>query len=269
MSKKIFLFLTIFCSLFILTSCQKKENNLKDDSQDEEITITDQDLINTLNRQSQILFNIGKIDGGGIGTFISKNNTLKDLNNVDKLTSILIYVSMNSKEILHTPVTVDMYNKYLNNWLGDNVNDTILQDNMTTFYTIDGSVISNLYQSLYASNITEYDNNVVCPKYLYKPDENKYLVITTCGNAGEDYLNTYNYKYTKDNSHAYVYVSIAVTDANGSIYADYEKTKVMPNDNNFILNADNYQDFTKYKITFNYNENTKDYNFSKVEKINE
>ena len=265
MSKKIILFIILLISLFTISSCKKKEENT---NIDKEITITDEELINNLSKKTTILFNIGKIDGGGLGTFISKNNTLNDIKDIDKLTSILIYASMNPQEIPHSPVTIGMYKKYLNNWFGDNVSDSLLEEHMTTFYTIDGNTINDIYKNLYNSNITNYDNNVGCPKYQYKQDENKYLVITTCGNGGEDYLYTYNYQYTKDNNHAYVYTSIAILDNEGKIYTDYEKTNEIKNTQDFTLNKDNYQEFTKYKITFTYNKDIKDYIFNKVEKIN-
>ena len=269
MKQKLLILITLLLSIISLTACQNKNKDSNNETKNEEVAITDQSLIEDLEMKSSILYNIGKIDGGGLGTFFTKNTTLADLKEDDKLTAILIYANLKSNKITHEPITQEIYKKYLNNWFGEKVTDEQLAEEITTFYTLDGDKINEIALNLYNSNITNYDNNVGCPNFKYYDDVNKYLAICTCGNSGEDFLYTYNYKYTKDNDNAYVYVSIAtLNNDDGKIYSDYEKTKVYKEDSaSFSLNEDNYKDVAQYKLIFNYNKDTNNYNFSQLEKV--
>ncbi len=270
MKQKLLLALMLLLTLLTLTACAKKEEETKEEPKNEEVEITDQNLKDNLEMKSNILYNIGKIDGGGLGTFFTTNTKLGDLKDEDKLTAILIYANLNSKKIEHEAITQEIYKKYLNNWFGEKVTDKQLADEITTFYTLDGQTINDIFKNLYNTDISNYDNKVGCPNFKYYKDINKYLAICTCGNSGEDFLYTYNYKYTKDNDSAYVYVSLAVlNNDDGKIYSDYEKTKVYQEDpTGFAITEENYQDLAQYKLKFSYNKDTKEYNFSELTKVN-
>lgn len=137
--------------------------------------------------------------------------------------------------------------------------------------------VEDYYYSLFGSkNVNHKDYSGTCPMYIYDSKNNKYYGASECGGTSAIGIVTYINKYSQDDSHAYVYVSLgSINGEYQKIYTDYsqnnEYTKESFDDftgsNGSEINESNYKDFSQYKYTFNKNSDGS-YYFSSIKKIN-
>ena len=97
-------------------------------------------------------------------------------------------------------------------------------------------------------------SNIDIFPYQYK--DNKFYFEGCGGFEASDYVVVYNYDYEQTNNYFYVYQAVGAVEFNGEIsplYNDVFMTKQMGNvtaTTNVIIDESNYNDFSKYKLTF-------------------
>ena len=122
-----------------------------------------------------------------------------------------------------------------------------------------------------------------CPKVMHNVTYDFYYLDARCGGTGPYTSSYYKSKYTADSDHAYIYISAGTVNAeNNVIYCDVINSETIGtnppdicgqwsnegynNYNNFALDGSNYQDFAQYRFVFNKADNGT-YYFDKVEKV--
>ncbi len=123
--------------------------------------------------------------------------------------------------------------------------------------------VDNKIKEVYGDNF-ELDNikcEECCPGNIQLKN-NYYEFENQCGGTGYSYTSPYTYKITTKNNFIYAYVAVAYNyfndglNSNGTTYLDskiyknLEKEEYSGNTDDFKINEDNYQEFSKYKITF-------------------
>ena len=122
------------------------------------------------------------------------------------------------------------------------------------------------YRSMFGIPLKKEEMYSTCPMMLYNKEKDIYYLSNACGGAGVPTNLKYIYKYTETVEATYVYVAYGVMGANGDVFTDYDmKKQYKKEDYNFEITADNYQDFSKYKLVFEKKDN--DLHFVYIEKL--
>lgn len=238
---------------------RKREEKKAAEIQDE-TDITNQDVIAKLKDSISIIDNIGLNNSKTVYHYQDKilNSTL---DKTDKINS-LIYKLKNDKLDVATD---DIINKYLEVSKIDN------KDSLE-FYMIDANNFNDLYKKVYGESLSSYDS--LSNVYLDK-DTNKLLLVAD-KNVVINNIESYDYRFSEDSNNIYVYRVVGLKKQDGNncdYYYDIEgnnKYNSIPCDSQTIqpiINKDNYDKFTKYKITFT--KNNGNYVFYSSEKLNE
>ena len=153
----------------------------------------------------------------------------------------------------------------------------------TALQGIDGDIVSKRYKEVFGEKLS-HEGSESCYTYLYNSTNNFYYENPVGGCGGTSSYKTFHYKnkYTIEDNNAYVYVAVALSNAeDGNVYCDLsyldisgvfklaEDAKVcgtVSGNEDFALNESNYQDFAQYRFVFN-KANDDTYYFSKVEKL--
>ncbi len=114
-----------------------------------------------------------------------------------------------------------------------------------------------------------------CPLIPVATDEFLYT-NESCGDAGFDRIEKYVYNVTIKENKVYVYVAVGfisfplqndgMEEVKVNFYTNLEKEEYLENTEDFKINENNYQEFSKYKITFEKN-NQGDYIFKESVRI--
>ena len=148
---------------------------------------------------------------------------------------------------------------------------------------IDGDLVASKYQDVFGKELArETSDNCYTYKYDSTYDFYYQNPIGGCGGTSPYKTSHYKNKYTVAGNNAYVYMYVALSDAEtNNVYCDVaflntsgpfdlsSDAKVcapLPADGSFTLNESNYQDFTEYRFVFNKADNGT-YYFEKVEKL--
>ena len=143
--------------------------------------------------------------------------------------------------------------------------------------SITATSVSNRYQGLFGKKPELKSITEGCPSFTYDSEKNKYYLNNKCNEEtiGES-IHLYAYKFSRDETHEYVYVAIGLSkedETEVTLYSDYEgnnKLRTMTKEEleSFQIGKSDYQDYSKYKFTFLKNESA-NYLFEKVEKVKE
>lgn len=192
-----------------------------------------------------------------------KNTTTKDLTDSQKLSSILFYIYKNTEEF--NEITIDEFKEvYSELYTGEG-------DDIYEFYQVKEQIILDKYKAVYGSTPSNYKIDSNCPEFRYSDKFKKFYGASRCGGYGGSKILTYNYKFTESDDKAYVYTSVALQvfeNETPVIFTDYNKTKEYKRGDAALdveINSTNYQEFSKYKITFTKSDNN--YYFESVEKL--
>lgn len=246
------------------------DNNI---SLNKEETITDTSLINDLEKKTKLLYKTGgySMPTDDANLLFTSIDTKEPITDSSKLLSIITNYKVYDENIVKELITDEQISTYFPSLVGSG-------KDLATDYQISEQSLNNIYKDLYNTDIpnpqVELDG---CPNIRYDEQNHKYLIVARCGGVSFDKLLTYNYKYTKDDNNAYVYVSTGYSKEDPAtqaltIYSDASATNDYKQETEhsiFTMDNSNYQDFTKYKLTFSYNKETDNYYFTKIEKINE
>lgn len=148
--------------------------------------------------------------------------------------------------------------------------------------SITATSVSNRYQGLFGTKPEYKSITEGCPTFIYSSKNSKYYLNSNCSIAADgsvvtnEMIHLFAYKFSKDDTHEYVYVSIGVSkieEDEATIYLDYEAEnefkKITKEElENFQITESDYKSFAKYKFTFTKNESA-NYVFEKVEKVKE
>lgn len=242
-----------------------------------EIEIEDQTLINSLNEKVSYLVNIGRKTANEKGEFFAKDATKRNFTSYAKLGAIVLYSDIISHKLTHEVIPYNIYSNHFPD-LAATKSETDFQFlKEGDDYQVKASDIDNIYYEIFGEKVVNHQTNLACPSVSYDSETAKYLVSLQCAQETTSSLLTYNYKYSKDEDNAYVYVSVGVkgfdkeTSSIPVIYSDYEETTEFLRDENVLnyqISSTDYEKFSKYKITFILSSDN-NYHFEKVEKINE
>ncbi len=238
---------------------RKKEEKKSEEIQGE-TDISNQDVIAKLKDNISVIDNIGLINCKTVYHYQDKilNSTL---DKIDKINS-LIYKLKNDKLDV---ANADIINKYLEASKVDN------RDSLE-FYMIDVNNFNDLYKKVYGESLSNYDS--LSNVYLDK-DTNK-LLLAVDKSVVSNNIESYDYRFSEDSNKIYVYRVVGLKKQDGNncdYYYDIEgnsKYNSIPCDSQTlqaIINKDNYDKFTKYKITFT--KNNGNYVFYSSEKLDE
>ena len=141
------------------------------------------------------------------------------------------------------------------------------------------TTVSNRYQGLFGTKPELASIEDKCPMFSYVPNRGKVYLNDKCSETTiNSSIHLYAYKFTKDDKHEYVYVSIGVSKLDEEnekvkIYSDYEAKKELKEIDTteydkFAITDKDYKDYSKYKFTFTKNESS-NYVFEKIEQLKE
>jgi hypothetical protein len=252
----------------------KKETKTEQKEESKDTTtelkeITDQNVIKTLDRNVEILNLVSKVTWLDKSEAFAKNQKNADLKEDLKLNSVLSYLE--DKEEGKTTLTLEEYRRAYKMLVSNTAEaDKLTQEDMENedgLLATQESAVNNLFKSVYGYEPT-VKSVETCPARGYDSVSKKYISIFRCGGTCGEQTLTYNYKYEEDEKNAYVYTALAVESCSDGIYKDYEtkglfeKTDV-ESDKEFKLDKSNYEQFSKYKITFT--KSGTDYVFDSIE----
>ena len=254
------------------TKTEQKQEENKSATTNELKEITDQNVIKTLDRNVDILNQTTLEVGIEKSKIFEKNQKNKDLADAVKINSVINYlVSDETKGAL----TVEEFKRSFAVIFGNDseelktVTQEFLDEETDENYGISALEVNKLFKSLYGYEPTINGKFGTCPERIYDNISKKYISFARCGGTGGDETLVYNYKYEEDEKNVYVYTALAV-DTEKGLFTDYD-CKVQYNGKitdendtfNFELDKSNYEQFSKYKITFT--KSGSDYVFDSIE----
>ena len=264
----------------IPTKEEKKETKTdtdedKDKVEIKEQTLTETSLKNELQKKVTYLSHIGVSYNNTIGTFFSKDMTITDISEQDKIQALALATRNIDNSFTAVIDEVEFA--------------TILPEGDTTqmnrLLSAPADTLATKYTGIFGGNITNMNVTSSCPSVIYSSNYSKYYLNTFCTDdivKSTNMLHLYIYNYTKDSGHNYVYVSVGVSKASSNvedpsttytIYKDYQMTKeyktiTQAEFDKFAIDDKTFEQFDKYKITFK--ENDKGiFVFDNIKKINE
>lgn len=249
---------------------QKEEQKPAEETTPEIKEITDQTVIKTLDRNVEILNLVSKSTWLDKSEVFAKDQTNKDIKEELKLNSVLTYLE--DKEEGKTTLTLEEYRRAYKLMFPDETDvEKLTQKDMESedgLYGLQGSVVKNLFKSVYGYEPTVTVSSETCPTRTYDSVSQKYISIMRCGGTCGEQSLTYNYKYEEDDKNVYVYTSVAFEACADAIYKDYDKKEKVQDinvesDEKFKLDKSNYEQFSKYKLTFT--KSGTDYVFDSIE----
>lgn len=246
-----------------------REERRKLEESNQEKEVTDQSVLSKINNSLNIVSLIGLDSSNGeVKTIYNNTKVLaKDIKPEEKYVGIIYSLNSNDLEA----ASDDIVDRYLKN----TVNNSISGENK--YYMIDVSKVKELYKNMYDEELTSYEGISLYPRTYFDAETIKILV--DYGNE-DDYKNIigsierYVYSVKEDNNYVYGYVAAGLKkqDSNNcTYYYDIEGKKryiEVPCDAQTLtsnINKDNYNDFSKYKITFS--KKNGNYIFSSIEKL--
>ena len=248
---------------------------------DDEVEITDTNLLQELDRKMAILHNTTETGpflfkrGMGLGySMVYPLYSGEGLSNLARLVHVA-----NSIEGDHIVNSVEMQ-AIIDKTGYTNIAKEFERGDMKA---IERETLFAKYLDTYGEEFDEESivNQRYCPTYYYEPTYDFYYgPITGCGGTGPYNGLYYKNKYTTDDEHAYVYVSVGTfNEEDYNIYCGLitkdsypsicEESRVplgYPDDDDYVIDATNYQKYAQYRFVFNKADNGS-YYFSKVEKL--
>ena len=249
---------------------QKKEEPVEKEEEpkpsSEEAVVTDSKLVAEFKLRAYYMGNIGVNFANLISPIFSKDTKVEDLTDTMKIQSILmgeLTIEKNYKDLADE-------NEYKEVFPTESANPSY---QMAAIKYVDAATVSARYKMIYGKEPTHASIPDNCPIYVYNEKYNKYYMNPYCGDKVDNRsINQFAYKITAKDDKYYVYISVATFYSNedGSIivYKDpklEEKYKDYKTAEEFQIDSSNYDNFSKYKITFV--KNGEEYTFSSIEKI--
>lgn len=242
------------------------------DTSDEEVEITDVDIIQDLDEKIAILHDVSttdktiKIEAGPLGfagydfrPSLYSSGELAQFNDrlrfvIHSLQDQFRAINPEERASIENSATIDM--------------------------VVDGSIVADKYRDVFGEelDISTYVPTHKVPSYMYNDVYDFYYLDPLYAGGGYSPLSEYYYKnkYTASDDYAYVYISTATLNTeDGVVYCDivtYENlasVKTCDNiatDEEFTLDESNYEDYANYRFVFKKAEDGT-YYFVKVEKV--
>ena len=245
---------------------KSEEKGKTKEEENVEVEIEDQIIIDSLAEKMEYLNNIDFAYGKNITTLYEKNHTKASLSEGQKIGSILSTFELQGKfSDISDAAFKELYPTYYGTFEPNEYMEIKLDTFLEEYYKVYGT-----------KEILNYNASFTDPEFMYSEKYSGYFAYKVTGRTSGEQLLTYNYKYTKDNNKAYVYVALAMdshaADLTRKLYTDYEKTKVYDKVASedvykFEIDSTNYDDFSKYKVTFAKNDDG-GYYFESIENLN-
>lgn len=247
-----------------------REEKRQLEERNEEKEVTDQSVLSKINNSLNTISMIGLNSSNGEVKTIYNNTSkilARDIKQEEKYVGIIYSLNSNDLE----EASDDIVSRYLKNTVNNSTSDE------NKYYMIDASKVKELYKNMYDEELTNYDGISLYPSTYFDAETNKILV--DYGNK-DDYRNIVNsieryvYSVKEDNNYVYGYVAVGLRKQNSNnctYYYDIEGKKKyidVPCDAQTLtsnINKENYNDFSKYKITFS--KKNGNYIFSSIEKL--
>ncbi len=123
--------------------------------------------------------------------------------------------------------------------------------------------VERKYNEYFNNTNIEHINVNSCASYSYDQEKELYEEVNECNSDNQDKLMVYKKSYERKGDMALATIYIGIKSLDG-IYTDTSKINYYQTDNiaNFAINDENYQDFTKYVITFKEKDDALYYFFS-------
>ena len=247
-----------------LDSILKKDNKTEQKVEEKEPTttnelkeITDQNIIKTLDRNVEILNLMSDSTWLDKSEVFAKDQKNADLKDGIKVNAILTYIEKDENYAGKVSVTYDDLKRIgLESLVGDKKPSELTEDDFDEIEGAKSETVNELFKSVYGYEPKDFKEHNSCPARYYDSTSQKYISVARCGGTCGEQTLTYNYKYEEDEKNAYVYTALAVEKCADAIYKDYDAKEVfekidVESDKEFKLDKTNYEQFSKYKITFN------------------
>ncbi len=205
-------------------------------------------------------------------SIFEKNVKNSQISEALKLNSILWYIDV-EKEIEVSESEIRRVYAQLNE--GKTAPKKINEDEYAAY---DYSDINKLFKSVYGYDIKDTKSTIKDPLFAYDSSSKKFIYKDSIEDEdeeefddedyeeddeeyeGDNYFDYYTYKYEINDKNAYVYLSLAYIDDTNEdytlVYKDYNKKelykKITDEEeyDSFEVDRFNYNDFSKYKVTF-------------------
>ena len=243
---------------------EEKINN--DEEEKKEISneklVEDEEIIEKLDKKKEIIINSTQREL--LYNFFKKDVSVKEISKDDKLKLALSLVTKKNDEKYTKEEILEK--------ISDKEKDTLLDYNGEY---IDVEDLEKEYYEFWGENIKNHKTQQLSFRYVYIKDLNIYLLIP---NSGEslvlDKVLSYDYTVTEDDYNYYLYTAFGVISPVGNVYNDLstyyseDNKDLTPFDknDNYEIDKDNYEEFSKYKITFKKAPKNKMF-FSKIERV--
>ncbi len=246
----------------------------KEETNPNEKIITDSYAIKSLDKKLEIL-NGYQADWVSPAPGLYRNIKNKDMKDGEKIYMILLYNDKNEK---FTKATTNSFNNLtgenITGWDGtDNITELYINDDDGMYHFMDKSKVEQEYKELFGNlpNTTKVINGY--PTYYYEPNAKAYFQIARGGGTCGTYFYQYNYKFTEDESNAYIYTTVAYYSCDVEIFNDKKlkqsvgKVDIDENDTKIEKNyAKEFKDeLDKYRVIFK--KDRDNYIFDRVEKL--
>ena len=250
---------------------QEEPNKTEEKPKTEETNITDTKLIADFKIRAYYMGNVGVSFDNLISPIFLKNTTSSDLTDEQKLQAIVMG-ALTVENRYESLVDPDEYKEVFPTIASEPAND------ISVIKFVDASFIESRYKMVFGEEPKNASIENKCPIIIYSDKYKKYYLNPYCGSGiKKESINQFSYRATTDGKKFHVYISVSTyrenDDKTVTVYKDPKLTKKykdyasMEEYSNFEINASNYKEFSKYKITFI--KKGSEYAFDSIEQIEE
>lgn len=247
---------------------ERYEEKINDDEEEKkeisnEKLVEDEEIIEKLDKKKEIIINSTQREL--LYNFFKKDISAKKIPKDDKLKLALSLVTKKNDE---------KYTKEeLSKKMSKKEKETLIDYGGEY---IDVEELENVYYDFWGEKVPEHKTQQLDVRYVYIKDLNIYLVINNAGDSViVDVVESYDYTVTEDDYNYYLYTAFGVISPAGNVYNDLstyyssedkKEYTTVGEDENFEINDTNYEEFSKYRITFKKAPKGKMF-FSKIERV--
>ena len=256
------------------TEQKAEEKPEEKDTTPEVKEITDQTVIKTLDRNVEILNLQAEATWIDKSVVFAKDQKNTDIKEDYKMLSVVMYLNGYSLPPLQhgstsKKATAEQFKNVCTKLYDGKCPVTDFEDMAEEAYANSESEVDTLFKSVYGyipNHDLTYGSGT--PTIAYDSQTKTYVAsFGGGGTCGEQSL-TYNYKYEEDDKNAYVYTSVGIDVCSEGIYKDYDQKELFKKTEgtggaDFKIDKSNYEQFSKYKITFT--KSGTDYVFDSIE----
>ena len=265
---------------FIVVNNIQNNNQLEENTkekEDKEQELTDQSIIDNINKKIQYLTN--ESTDGVTGAYAFRNGEISDFgdvfHNLDEDLKLYIVLDYLYKE-----------NKF-HDLAPENESDPLIANYVQNMGAKDvkqitGEEVKNEYKNFFGTDKVNLNalKERSCFDYNYEAEKNLfYKKLPTCGGTSVSLIYTYKNKYTIKGDNVYLYENYGIMKPSGqdsnqlTIYKgletneEYKRVSSPDEGMSFRIDSENYKEFSEYKYTFKKDAKTGNYYFISLEKI--